>query len=339
MDEPEKLPPPPAWLGVIEDIDTFGLKATVFKTAMELDVFTTIASGCQHLEEIARATRCSLRGMRVLLDALCPLGLLTNSASSYALTPPARAFLVRTEPTCCMDIYLALFQGRERFTDCVRTGKPALDLSGPEAEVLWASYTAQFLVRWPWFAEIVRKRWETSGVTARAVSCAHILDVGSGAGIKSFVLAQADPTIRVLAVDTPKVLAVAARVAGAMGVAGQVSYQPGDVLHVDLGCEQFDIVLLGNVLRFFAANHIRDILHKVHHALKSSGLVVVDDDVLDEERPQTEQVLLTAVFLVNSAPYGDFHTLSHYRELLEGAGFTQVTLHGERPLTARKGRQ
>lgn len=335
MDEPEKRSPS---LEAIEEIDTFGLKATVLKTAMELDVFTAIAGGCQCLEEIARATRCSIRGMRVLLDALCPLGLLTRSDDNYVLTPPAQAFLVRTSPSCCMDMYLALFQSRERFTDCVRTGKPALDLSGSEGENLWASYTAQFLVRWPWFAEIVRKRWETAGVAARAVSGTHILDVGSGAGIKSFVLAQLDSTIRVTALDTPKVLAVAARVAGAMDIAEQVSYQPGDVLHVDLGHEQFDIVLLGNVLRFFAANHIQDILRKVHQALKSGGLVVIDDDVLDEERPQTEQVLLTAIFLVNSAPYGDFHTLSQYRELLEGTGFTQVTLHGERPLTATKGR-
>ena len=338
MDEPEKLSPPPAWLGAIEEIDTFGLKATVLKTAMKLDVFTTIAGGCQRLEEIAQATRCSLRGMRVLLDALCPLGLLTNSADSYALTPPAQAFLVRTSSSCCMDMYLALFHARERFTDCVRTGEPALDLSGPEAEDLWASYTAQFLVRWPWFAEIVRKRWETAGVAERAVSGAHILDVGSGAGVKSFVLAQATPTIRVTAIDTPKVLAVAARIARAMGVAGQVSYQSGDVLHMDLGREQFDIVLLGNVLRFFAANHIRDILRKLYQALKFGGLVVVDDDVLDEERRQSEQVLLLAVFLVNSAPYGDLYTFSQYREMLEGAGFTQVTLYGERPVTARKGR-
>src|SRR5260370_26994392 len=248
MDEPEKRAQP---LGVIEEIDTFGLKATVRKTAMELDGFPAIAGGHQRLEEIARATRCSVRGMRVLLDALCPLGLLTKAAGSYALRPPAQAFLVRSDPSCCMDIYLALFQGRESFTDCVRTGKPALDLTRPEAEDLWASYTAQFLVRWPWFAEIVRRRWETAGVAAPAVSGAQILDVASGAGVKRFVLAHADPTIRVTAADTPKGLAVAARVPAAMGVADQVSYQPGDVLHMHYGSEQFDIVLLGNVLRFF----------------------------------------------------------------------------------------
>jgi Dimerisation domain len=78
---------------VIEEIDTLGLKWTVFKTTLELDVFTTIASGKERLEEIARATQCSVRGMRVLLDALCPLGLLSKSAGSYALTPTAQAYL------------------------------------------------------------------------------------------------------------------------------------------------------------------------------------------------------------------------------------------------------
>lgn len=323
---------------VIEEIDTLGLKWTVFKTALELDVFTTIASGHRHLEEIARATQCSVRGISVLLDALCPLELLSKSAGSYALTPTAQAYLVRTAPTCCADIYLALFQSQERFTDCVRTGKPAIDLTAPEAEHLWASYAAPYLLLWPELAEIVRSRWAASGVTAQAVSGAHVLDVACGAGVKSFVLAQADPAVRVLAVDTPKVLAVTARVAEAMGVADQVSYQSGDVLHMDLGSQQFDIVLLGNILHFFPASQIQDFLRKVHQALRFGGLVVVDDGVLDEERCQAEQVLLSAVFLLNTAPHAEFYTFSEYRELLEGVGFTQVTLHGERPVTARKGR-
>jgi 2-polyprenyl-3-methyl-5-hydroxy-6-metoxy-1,4-benzoquinol methylase len=323
---------------VIEEIDTFGLKWTVLKTAMELDVFNIIANGYQHLEEIARAARCSVRGMRVLLDALCPLGLLSKSAGSYALTPTAQAYLVRTAPTCCADIYLALWQSREHFADCVRTGTPAIDLTAPEAEDLWASYAAPYLLLWPELAEIVRRRWEAAGMTGEAVVGARVLDVACGAGVKSFVLAQADPTVRVLAVDTPKVLAVTAAIAQAMGVADQATYQSGDVVQMDLGSEQFDIVLLGNILHFFPAGQVQDILRKIYQALRAGSLVVVDDGVPDEERCQAEAVQLSAVFLVDSAPHGEFYTFSEYRELLEQAGFTQVTLHGERPVTARKGR-
>lgn len=327
---------PPPSLGVIEEVSTLGLKVTVLKTAMELDVFTTIASGHQHLEEIAHATCCSVRGMRVLLDALCPLWLLSKSAGSYALTPTAQAYLVRTAPTYCADIYLTSFQNRERFADCVRTGKPAIDLTGPEAEDLWVSYAAPYLLLWPELAEIMRSRWEAAGVTAQTVSGAQVLDVACGAGVKSFVLAQANPAVHVLVVDTPKVLAVTAQIAEAMGVAAQVSYQAGDVLQMELGNEQFDIVLLGNILHFFPANQIQGILRKVHRTLTFGGLVVVDDGVLDEERGPAEQVLLSAVFLVNSAPDAEFYTFSQYRELLEGVGFTHVTLHGDRPVSARK---
>jgi hypothetical protein len=54
--------------------------------------------------------------------------------------------------------------------------------------------------------------------------------------------------------------------------------------------------------------------------------------------PEVEQVLLSAVFLVNTSPEGEFYTFSQYRKFLEQAGFTQVTLHRDRPVCARKGK-
>jgi 2-polyprenyl-3-methyl-5-hydroxy-6-metoxy-1,4-benzoquinol methylase len=335
MSAPDR--PPPS-LGVIDEVNTLGLKVTVLKTAMELDVFNTVASGHQHVEDIAHASCCSVRGMRILLDALCPLGLLSKAAGRYALTPTAAAYLVRIAPSCCADIYLTWFQSRERFADCVRTGKPAIDLTAPEAEDLWVSHAAKYLLLWPELAEIARSWWEAAGVTGQALPGAHVLDAACGSGVKSFVLAQADPAVRVLAVDTPKVLAVTAHIAEAMGVAAQVSYQAGDVVQMELEREQFDIVLLGNILHFFPANQVQDILRKVHQTLRFDGLVVIDDGVLDEERCQAEHVLLSAVEIVNSAPGAEFYTFSEYQELLQGVGFSQVTLHGDRPVIARKGR-
>jgi len=323
-------------MGVIEEVDVLGLKVTVLKAAMELDVFSTIASGHHRLEEIAAALRCSVRGMRVLLDALCPLELLQKSDGVYVLTPTSEAYLVRGAPTCCADIYLAWFQSRERFADCVRTGKPAIDLTAHEAENLWVSYVAPYLVLWPDLAEVARTRWDAVGVNAESITSAHILDVACGSGVKSFVLAQADPAVRVTVIDSPKVLEVTARIAEAMGVAAQVTYLSGDVLTIDLGTEQFDIVLLGNILHYFPPSEMQAILRKAHQALKPRGLVAIDDGVADEERCQAEHVLLAAVEMVNSAPYAEFHTFSEYKEFLESVGFTQVTLHGERPVSARK---
>ncbi|MBV9230616.1 MAG: class I SAM-dependent methyltransferase [Chloroflexi bacterium] len=333
MSKPETHPPS---LGVIDEVDTVGLKVAVLKTAMELNVFTTIAKGHGTLEEIATVLRCSMRGMRVLLDALCPLGLLDKADGTYTLTPTAEAYLVEGAPTYCGDIYLMWFQGRERFADCVRTGKPAIDLTVPEAEDLWVSYTAPYLLLWPELAETARARWEAVGVSAETLPGAQILDIACGCGVKSFVLAQADPTACVTANDSPKILEVTATIASAMGIAGQVKYQPGDVKALDLGTEQFDMVLLGNILHYFPPDQMQTILRKAHQALKPGGLVVIDDGVLDEERGAAEDVLLAAVEMVNSAPYAEFHTFSEYKEILEKVGFIQVTLHRTRPVSARK---
>jgi len=331
--KPEPNPPP---MGVIDEIDAVGLKFAVLKAAMELDVFTTIARGYHSLEEIAAALQCSVRGMRVQLDALCPLGLLHKSGGTYVLTPTSQAYLVRGMPTCCIDIYLAWFQSRERFADCVRSGKPTIDLTAPVAEDLWVSYVAPYLILWPELAEGARTRWDAVGVNAESMAGARILDVACGSGVKSFVLAQADPNAHVTVIDSPKVLEVTASIAEAMGVAAQVTYQSGDVLEMDLGTEQFDLVFLGNILHYFPPDHMQAILRHVHSSLGPRGLVVIDDGVLDEERCLAEDVLLAAVEMVNSAPYAEFHTFSEYKELLESVGFTQITLHGTRPVSARK---
>ena len=154
-------------------------------------------------------------------------------------------------------------------------------------------------------------------MNAENMSSAYILDVACGSGVKSFVLAQADPSARVMAIDSPKVLEITSRIAEAMGVGAQVTYQSGYLLEMDLGIEQFDMVLLGNILHYFPPDQMQALLRKAHRALKPGGLVVIDDGVLDEERGLAEDVLLAAVEMVNSAPYAEFHTFSEYKELLE----------------------
>jgi hypothetical protein len=70
---------------------------------------------------------------------------------------------------------------------------------------------------------------------------------------------------------------------------------------------------VSRIQHFFPANQVQGILLKIHHILTSGGLIVIDDGILDEERCQAEQVLLSAVSLVNSASEGEFYTFSEYR--------------------------
>lgn len=309
-------------MGLILEADEKGLGITALKTAMELDIFEVIAQGYRRVEDIARAIDCNVRGMSVLLDALCARELLDKANGEYQLTPTSETYLIRSGRGYCIPIYLAWLQARENFTNFVRTGKSTLDLMSPQAEELWVSYAAPDRLRWPEFVETVRKRWTDSNMLERIGSGAHILDLGCGSGFKSFTLLQMDPTAQVTGVDSPKVLEITAEVAEAMGVASRVSLQNGDVDR-ELPENTFDMVLIGSLLHYFEPDSAIEILKSAHRALKPNGIMVLYAKPADEER-KADLTLLSMIDICNCSPRGQHYTLSEYSGLLEAAGFRNV---------------
>ena len=321
---------------ILDSLDWEGLKYLVAKTALELDLFSTISQGHHTLESISAATRCHERGMRILLDVLCPLGLLKKSGNEYTLAPVAQAFLVRGKPAYCADAYLTWWQNRNRMIENLKTGTASLDLSGPDAGEHWANYTAQDLVTWPQIAEKARQNWKTLGVDRETRPGLHILDVACGSGAKSFVLAQDDPGAHVTALDLPQVLEVSAKVAEVMGVAQQVSFLPGNMMTTQLPSNQFDIVRFGAILYYFDPDQVKVVLHQAHDALRPNGLVVIGTLVADEDRCRSEMALLGAVELFNIAPHSHVYTFSEYKGFLEATGFSEVCCHTETQISAMK---
>jgi 2-polyprenyl-3-methyl-5-hydroxy-6-metoxy-1,4-benzoquinol methylase len=310
-------------MGAILEADDHGLVVTALKTAMELDVFEVIRQGHQSAEDVAQETKCNVHGMSVLLDALCAKDLLGKTNGLYHLTPTSETYLIRSGQGYCTPIFLAWFQAREKFIDFVKTGNATLDLTSPEAEDVWVSYASPDRVRLPELVELVQKRWAGSGIQSRMKPGASILDVGSGSGIKSFTLLQADSRAHVTAVDSPKVLEIAREIAEAMGVASQVTFQNGSVEH-DLPKNTFDMVLIGSLLHYYDIPSAFQILQKMHHALKPGGLIVIYAKAVDEER-KSDPALLSMIDVSNCAPHGQHYTFSEYRQMLEAAGFSDVT--------------
>ena len=74
-------------------------RALVLKTALELDVFTLISRGNRRLADIANSAGFEQKGLRTMLDALCPMGFLAKTSGEYVLTPVSEKFLVRDAET------------------------------------------------------------------------------------------------------------------------------------------------------------------------------------------------------------------------------------------------
>jgi ubiquinone/menaquinone biosynthesis C-methylase UbiE len=330
----------PLSLDLIGELEYGVWKATLLKTALELDVFTVIAQGHRRLSDLVATTGYSERGLRALLDGLCPLGLLGKNGDEYSLTPVSDAFLVRGKLTYYGDFSLQTqlaWDVRARAAEAVRTGVGVtVNFGGPEAESLWATSRAAALLTWPNGARQAREMWDALGLSGASGPGPHVLDVACGSGVKSFALAQSDNRIRVTASDLPQVLEVAAQVARAMGVEDQVSYLPGDLQQVDLGSAQFDIILFGSILYYFNRQERAEILARAFQALKPGGLLVVNETIADEARCQAEPALMAAFQLFLFAPESEVFAFSEYEALLGQLECVQITQHNGQLISARR---
>ena len=163
-----------------------------------------------------------------------------------------------------------------------------------------------------------------------------ILDVASGSGTKSYVLAQDDPKLHVTVLDRPQVLEVSAQIADAMGVTEQVSYLPRDLMTTQLPSNQFDMIFFGAILYYFNPDQVKIVLQKAYNALRPNGMVVIGTLVTDEERYRSEKALLLAVELFNVAPYSNVYSFTEYKGFLEATGFSEVHCHTETKISAIK---
>jgi 2-polyprenyl-3-methyl-5-hydroxy-6-metoxy-1,4-benzoquinol methylase len=309
-------------LGILEEVNSdLALKVQVVRAALELEVIPAVAAGHRDAESIARATGCSQAGMRVLLDGLCVVGLLSWSDGAYSLTPTAEAYLVPGKPTYCAGRFLDVLRAGDHFTENIRTGQVLTDLASADAAGLWVGDAASQLLTWPDDLAAYRGRWSALGVTAASMPGARVLDVGCGPAIASLVLALDDPTASLTGIDRGPVIEVAGRVAEAMGVASRASFVAGDVTTLQRLDGPFDIVFLGYVLHFLDPIEIGSTLRQAHRLLAPSGRIVIREilptpGVFDDPYPY-----LVAVLLFNVARRGRVYTLEEYAAMLAEAGF------------------
>lgn len=109
----------------------FGYAAPLMlETAVELRVFDVLDRGPKTAPEVATATGASVRGVRILLNGLIALEMLSKDAGGkYALTPESGAFLVSGKPGCFGGMLRQtgkqLLPKWMQLTQIVHTGKPA----------------------------------------------------------------------------------------------------------------------------------------------------------------------------------------------------------------------
>lgn len=297
-------------------------KTAAMQAAVDIGLFTAIAAGHAAVPSIADACGVSPKGVRVLCDYWTVQGLLVKEGDAYKVTPETATFLNRASPAYLGGVMgflngpITPFFGRltqaVRRGGCESTGTVETEYDG------WV----------PFAEEMGAMMFPTAQAIAKLVGSVsgRVLDVAAGHGFFGIVLAQQNPGVKVTALDWPKVLDVARRNAGRMGVGERYTTIAGDVFSVDLQ-GPYDLILLTNLLHHFGPERCTELLKRLRASLRPGGRLVTLEFVPNEDRVSPPMSATFPLVMLATTASGDAYTFAELERMLRSAGFPDNRLH------------
>jgi predicted O-methyltransferase YrrM len=296
--------------------------ACVVAAAADWDVFSALASGPMTASRAASALGADVRAMTVLLDALGAMGLLDKERGEYRV--PAGLCDILTESG--RETVLPMLQHQAnclrrwaQLSRTVQTGRPperAPSIRGAEADQA-AFIGAMHSISGPLAEGLVAE--------IQAPPFRHLLDVGGGSGTWTMAFLRAQPDARATIFDLPEVIPMAERRIREAGLVDRVSFVPGD-FYTDALPGGADRVWLSAIAHQNSRQQNRALFEKAYRALGGGGTVLIRDVVMNDSHTQPADGALFAINMLVATEGGGTYAYGEFRDDLEAAGFSGVSL-------------
>lgn len=305
---------------------TFGFAPPLMiETAIRYNVFDALDNGAKSLDVLCAETGTSSRGLRMVLDALVGLDLLSkDDAGHYALTEESATFLVTGKPTYHGAFFLLtkepMLSSWCKLDEVVKSGRSVHHIN---REQEGSSFFLRFV------EDIFPIHYPGAQALARALGVRpesgpiSVLDLAAGSGVWSVAIAQQSPQIRVTAVDWPGVIPVTKKVTARYGLADRYTFVAGDLHSTNFG-QGHSIATLGHILHSEGEARSRRLLKKTFEALAPGGTIAIAEILVDAKRRVAVSALIFAVNMLVNSDEGDTFCFDEIRGWLLDTGFEQV---------------
>jgi SAM-dependent methyltransferase len=288
--------------------------AKTLLVASELGVFTALGGKARRAEEVARHCRTTREGMRLLLNAMVGLQLVTVRNGLYRNRQVARIYLDEHSPRAVTNLLWLLTHHWSDWTEmtrAIRGGRPG-----------WAPITETAAFRRK-FAFAMHER---SHALARATIATiplpnraiRLLDLAGGPGSYSIALARHYPKLSGLLVDQS--VSVARSLIKRHSLQNRLAVRAGDVFSAELG-RDYDAALIGNLLHDFNERDNRRLLSRVRQALKPGGKLFIVEFFLDDSLTKPAEASVFSLVMYKFTPGGRSYGWREVQGWLKDLGF------------------
>jgi hypothetical protein len=298
-------------------------ESAALMAAVELEVFTAIAHGHDTVATAAKAVGISERNAERLLTALAAMTLLERDGDRFTNAPDVQRFLVK--------------DGERYAGPWILFTKPRWEAFGRLGEHL-RRREENHLGQYTEFTIDDARRYHAATYSigmgaarlfSRSVDLTGrklMLDLGGGSGAYSIVATKTYPGLKAIVLDLPPVAVVAREYIAANDSADRVSAMPGDFTKTEFP-QGADVVVMASNLPQYEPDLIRLVVGKAFAAMAPGGEMHLIGETLHDDR---RGPLSAALWGLNEAiqhSTGVAHTEGEVKGYLQGAGFTDVTVH------------
>ncbi|NNE93475.1 MAG: methyltransferase [Verrucomicrobiales bacterium] len=302
--------------------------AKTLLSAVELGVFTELATKPANLDELRDRHELHPRGARDFFDTLVALGFLKRDGDGvYSNTPETDSFLDKSKPSYVGGILEManhrLYPFWADLTTALKTGeqqnesKAGQDMFGnlysdPErlSEFLRAmsgvsrGANLQIARQFPW------SDYKT------------FVDAGTAQGDLAVQIALANPHLNGIGFDLPPVQPIFEKYAEENGLANRLRFEAGSFFDDPL--PKADVVLYGHILHDWDLEEKRHLLKVAYDAVPEGGAVVVYDSIIDNERSKNAFGLMMSLNMLIETEGGFDYTGADCEGWLRDAGFSET---------------
>jgi hypothetical protein len=303
------------------------LGAKTLLSAIELDLFSTLAKRAMDEESLRRNFNLHPRASRDFLDALVALGMLNRSGDIYSNTAEANQFLDRAKPTYIGGILemanKRLYGFWGSLTEALKTGQPQNE--GKHGEDLFAKL----------YEDPARLKQFLSAMTGLSLAAGQaiaekfpwreyktFIDVGGAQGGVAVQIALAHSHLTGGNFDLPVVGPIFDEYARSFNLQERLRFHPGNFFENQI--PSADVLIMGHILHDWDLEQKRLLIRKAYEALPKGGAFIVFEALIDDDRSRNAFGLLMSLNMLIETKGGFDFTGADGSKWMREAGFRET---------------
>ncbi len=155
----------------------------------------------------------------------------------------------------------------------------------------------------------------------------RLLDLGGGPGTYAIHFCLENPELSAVIFDRPTTEPIATQVVGSYNLLDRITFEGGDFNVTTPADNDFDVAWLSHILHSNSYEECEKCIQKTANSLEPGGLILIHDFILNSAKDGPEFPALFSLNMLVGTDRGRSYSDIEISEMLQGAGFTEVTSH------------